>query len=132
MKSGAMWACLGCYSIPATSSMVWNQGILASRKEWHGFRSRKSLERGGNSSTIADCCPGPSVSILHVNHPLLYTFVINIAAVSFSYFIALSSKLSPQDPCLSVYPTRGGRRVACGFLFSVSTKLGNTVPKTQQ
>lgn len=62
--------------------------------ERRGFRSRESLEGGETHPSFLIGAQALSEH-LNVNHPLLYAFVSNTAAVpvSFSYLIALSSML---------------------------------------
>lgn len=68
-----MWKCLGCYSIPSASSVLLEVGHTHFGKEGCGFGSRSMVGRGNL---------GPLGSILHVNHPCLYTFVIHTVAVT--------------------------------------------------
>lgn len=69
----------------------------------------------------------PQQDILHVNHPLFYTSVTNITAVTV-FLISVSSKLS--QPVISAFCGMGeGEQFMVAFFFIQSTKLGNTILK---
>lgn len=110
---GAWSPSLGISRLCSTVPRGGSEGLLLGRRGvWFQFEER----HGRRERTIHRCSLSPRVSILHVNHPIFYTSVINIDAVSarFSYLILFPVNCNYLSVS-SLFFVQGGEGMGWGF-----------------
>lgn len=90
---GVVWAWLGSYSRLCASRSGMDKGFSGFQEKECSLKSKKSMVGAGKLSAFVHCHPWPLVSIFTCeSFSLLYTFAINIVAVTFCFVMSLLSK----------------------------------------